>query len=60
MINRNQNYVNMGLMIESVELYDILNRIPCGICLLDNNLHIVSSNNKVRKYIASKVDSNLS
>ncbi|CAD8104017.1 unnamed protein product [Paramecium primaurelia] len=59
LINRNQNYLNMGLMIESVELYDILNRIPCGICLLDSNLQVVSSNNKVRKYVVSQIETNL-
>lgn len=43
----------MGPIAESIEVFDLLNNLPCGVCLLDNSLTMVSSNSKAKNFVAN-------
>lgn len=49
----------MGSITESVEVFDILNHLPCGICLLDNNLTVVNANSKAQTYATNNAENNI-
>jgi hypothetical protein len=59
MTSPKHTYVKMGPTLESTEVFDLLNYMPLGVCLLDHNLSMVNSNYKANKYVSKVVDGKL-